>query len=179
MAIRIWTSPAFGSAAVILFLAAFVVIAVRLVRDNRKDVLAAAPLVPEQKVLLPAGPVILAVEAPRLSVAYRALRFQVSDDGGRPVADLRYRMTTASGAVYGVTRVKVPFGRLTITHPGAFHVRASGLPPDQDPTAYRLVFTRPYLARLALQIIGLVLCFTGAFLALLRVLWLLGLMRKG
>ncbi len=179
MAIRIWSSPAVGVVAAILFAAAFLVIAVRLVRDIRRDLLAAASLVPDQNVVLPRGPVILAVEAPRLATAYRALRFQVSDGGGRAVADLAYRMTTASGAVYGVTRVKVPFGRFTVARSGPFRIRASGLAPDQDPSDYRLLFTRPYLARLALQIAGLVFCFAGAFLALLRALWLVGLMQKG
>jgi hypothetical protein len=88
-----------------------------------------------------------------------------------------YSLLTGQGAVYGLTTMKVPFGPAAVLRAGVYRARISGLEAGKDYTRYRLMISRPYLARLTLQIIVLVLCGVGMLLDVIWVAWLAGWMK--
>ena len=152
----------------------------RLLRSNRADVRIVLPLVQEQKVGLPAaGEMVLRIEMPRFDTDYRRLQFEIVESQSGKATKMAHRGRTNSGATYAVTTMKVPIGRMTVSHPGSYIIRTAGMTPEKDYSAYRLEFSRPYLGRMALQIVGIALCGVGMLLSLLWGLWLMGLLTSG
>ncbi len=70
--------------------------------------------------------------------------------------------------------MKVPFGSIPS---GVYSARITGLQPGKDYSQYRLMFSRPYIARMALQIIGIVISAVGMLLSILWAAWLAGLLK--
>ena len=147
-----------------------------LIRDNRNDILASAPIVREQEVRLArAGEVVVMVETPRTATDYRAFQIQLVDQQNGQSVTLAYSLMTAKGAVYGVTTMQVPFGRMN-AHPGTYFVRMAGLREGKDYSECRLILSRPYMGRMAAQIIGIVLCGVGMLLSIICAAWMAGLL---
>ena len=84
---------------------------------------------------------------------------------------MKYEYMRAQGAVYGVTTMRVPLGRMTAQRAGAYSMRVTGLQAGKDYSACRILLSRPYLGRMVLQIIGIVICGVGMLLSLLLGLW--------
>jgi hypothetical protein len=151
-----------------------------LLRGNRTDVLTTQPLMQEQKVDLPlTGEVVLRIEMPRFDTDHRRFQFEIVESQSGKVVTMAHHGRTSSGAVYGVTTMKVPIGRMVVSRPGSYIVRVAGMTADKDYSTYRLLFSRPYLGRMAFQIVGIVLCGVGMLLCLLWSLWLMGVMKSG
>ena len=167
--------------AIALFLllgAALVWFIVHLVRGNQNSLLAAMALAPEQEVRVEApGEVVLLMEVPRLASDFRNFQIEVIDRQGGQGATMKYRYLTAQQTVYGMTTMKVPFGRMTTIQPGAYLVRVSGLQAGKDYSNYHLLLSRPYFGRMAFQIVGIVVSGVGTLLSVLWACWLLGLLR--
>jgi hypothetical protein len=144
----------------------------RLLRSNREQLVATGPMTAEQEFVLrePAA-LLLVVEVPRFGSDFRQLAFEVVEKSTGQSTKLHYDFVHAQGAVYGVTTMRVPLGRITVQRPGAYLVRINGLQPDTDYSRSRIMFSRPYLGRMVLQIIGIVICAIGMLLSLLLVLW--------
>jgi hypothetical protein len=158
---------------------AFVWCAVKMVKGNRDDILVSAPVRPEQEIRLPAaGAVLLLLESPRMATDYRAMQVELEEKQSGQKVTMNYSLMTAQGAVYGLTTVKVPFGRLSV-RPGAYIARIHGLQAGHDYSGYRLMISRPYIGRMTLQIIALVLCGAGMLGSLIWAAWLAGLMKHG
>jgi hypothetical protein len=152
----------------------------RLLRSNRADVQIVLPLVQEQKADMPAaGEMVLRIEMPRFDTDHRRLQFEIVESQSGNVITMAHRGRTNSGATYAVTTMKVPIGRMTVSHPGSYVIRVAGMTADKDYSAYRLMFSRPYLGRMAFQIVGIALCGVGMLLSLLWGLWLMGLLTSG
>ena len=152
----------------------------RLLRSNRDDVQIILPLVQEQKVNLPAaGEMVLRIEMPRVDTDHRRLQFEIVEPQSGKSITMAHRGRTNSGATYALTTMKVPAGRMTVSHPGSYVIRVAGMTPGKDYSVYRLMFSRPYLGRMAFQIVGLALCGVGMLLSLLWGLWLMGLLTSG
>jgi hypothetical protein len=83
----------------------------------------------------------------------------------------------STGAVTGISTVKIPVGRLTLARPDKLTVRVKGLAPDTNYSTSHVVLARPHLARMAMQIVGLVVCGVGMLLSLLWGLWLVGVVK--
>jgi hypothetical protein len=143
-----------------------------LLRSNCKQIVAAGPFATEQEFALrEPGALLLMVEVPRFGSNFRELEFEVIDKATAQSTKLRYDFVRAEGAVYGVTTMRVPLGRIRVQRPGQYLVRIAGLQSDADYSRSRIMFSRPYLGRLALQIIGIVICAIGMLLSLLLALW--------
>ncbi len=144
----------------------------RLLRSNREQLVASGPMTAEQEFMLrePAA-LLLLVEVPRFGSDFRQLEFEVIEQATGQATKLRYDFVRAQGAVYGVTTMRVPLGRIMVQRPGSYLVRINGLQRDTDYSRSKIMFSRPYLGRMVLQIIGIVLCAIGMLLSLLLALW--------
>ena len=168
-----------GGVAFILFGVGLVLCVTGLVRGNRESVVATAPLIQEQEIRLPpstGGEILVLVETPRTAADYGGFQIQFVEKQTGQVVTLGYSMMRAQGTVYGVTTMKVPFGRLP-ARPGVYTVRISGMQPGADYSRYGLILSKPYMGRMALQIIGIVLCGVGMLLTAIGVAWSAGLLK--
>src|SRR5882724_4283997 len=112
-----WVAAA--GVAFVLFGIGLVFCVMSLIKGNRADTLATVPVVYEQDVTLASpGEVVVLVEAPRTSQEFRAFQIQLIDRQSGQVGTFAYSYATAQEAVYGVTTMQVPFGRMTV-RPGA------------------------------------------------------------
>ena len=156
----------------LIFLSLLVRVIAALLRSNRKQLVATGPLIEEQEFeLAEASPLLLMVEVPRFGSAFRQLQFEVVEEGSGQVTRLSYDFLRAQGAVYGVTTMRVPIGRLPFVRPGRYLVRVLGLQRETDASNSRIMLSRPYLGRMVLQIIGIVICGIGLLLSLIFGLW--------
>ena len=147
-------------------------VVVRLLRSNREQLLASGPMTTEQEFALrEAAALLLLIEVPRFGSGFRELEFEVVERASGRATKLSYDFVRAQGAVYGVTTMRVPLGRVTVERPGSYLVRVGGLKPGGDYSRCRIMFSRPYLRRMVLQIIGIVICAIGMLLSLLLALW--------
>ena len=145
---------------------------VRLLRSNREQLLASGPITAEQDFALrEAAALLLLIDVPRFGSRFRELEFEVVEQASGRTTKLTYDFLRAQGAVYGVTTMRVPLGRVTVERPGSYLVRVGGLQPSADYSRCRIMFSRPYLGRMVLQIIGIVVCAIGMLLSLLVALW--------
>jgi hypothetical protein len=153
-------------------------VATQLIRSNRAAVIATLPLLREQTVAIEApGELVVSIEVPRLTTDYRQWEIEVVEAHTKRAHGMRYSGPRATGAVKGLSTIKIPLGRLTLAQPGELTLRVKGLAPDANYTAYHIVLARPHLARIALQVVGVVVCGVGMLLSLLRALWLMGVLK--
>ncbi|HEV7735218.1 MAG TPA: hypothetical protein VGR62_23810 [Candidatus Binatia bacterium] len=151
------SAPAAFAGAVLL------VVAIRgLVRALRVDALARLPIVPEQRVTLPGGDVMLSVEGRFGTMKFGGLGWTLHEaDGGRVVPTqtvlLRRNTTSLSG------RTQLALRRFTLDRPSDVLLRTTGLDAATDYTDCALLLTRPTGALLPLWIVATVL---GALLFL-------------
>lgn len=151
-------------------------IALRLIRSNRAAVISTLPLLPEQTVAVEAsGELVVSIEVPRLSTDYREWELEIVENGTRQTHAMKYGGPRATGTIKGFSTIKVPIGRLTLARPDQLTVRVKGLASGGNYSAYQLVLARPHLARMALQIVGLVGSGVGTLLSLIWALWLMGI----
>src|SRR5262249_30811007 len=130
------------------------------------------PLVEEQSFdLEEVQPLLLLIEVPRIGSNFRELGFRITEKATGTVTNLSYNFVRAQGAVYGVTTMRVPIGRWQVIQPGSYLVQVSGLQTGADLSRSRILFSRPYLGRMVLQIIGIVIGGVGLLLSLLLALW--------
>jgi hypothetical protein len=156
-----------------------VICVMSLIKGNRNDVLASAPIVNEQEVTLrSAGEMLVIIETPRTAADFRSFQIQLTDRQTGQAVTMSYPYPTAQGAVYGVTTMQVPFGRME-ANAGTYLVRIAGLQPGADYSCYQLILSRPYMGRMAMQIVGIVLCGIGMLGSLIWSAWLAGLMKQG
>jgi hypothetical protein len=161
-----------ASLAGLIFLCFLVGAIVALIRSNRRQIVAEGPLREEQLFdLEEAQPLLLLVEVPRLGSKFRDLEFQITEKTTGFATNMSYNFIRAQGAVYGVTTMRVPIGRLQISQPGSYLVRVSGLASAADLSRSRILLSRPYLGRMIIQILAIVICGVGVLLSLLLALW--------
>jgi len=147
-------------------------VVVRLLRSNRKQLVATGPMIAEQELVLrEPGQLLLLVEVPRIGSNFRKLEFELIDKATGQSTNMHYDFLRAQGAVYGVTTMRVPIGRFVVQREGLFLFRITGLEPDADYSASRIMFSHPYLGRMVLQIMGIVFFAIGMLLSLLLALW--------
>lgn len=151
----------------VLFASLLVWVVTALLRSRRKQFIATGPLVEEQVLeIAEALPLLLMVEVPRFGSNFRDFRFDVIEEATGETTSLSYSFVRAQGTVYRVTTMQLPIGRFEISRPGTYRVRISGLEPTRDYSGSRVMLSRPYLARLVLQIIGIVISAVGLLLSL-------------
>jgi hypothetical protein len=166
--------------AFVLFLTLLVWSAIHLIRANRSDDLVAAGMAPEQEITLPSsGDVVVLMEVPRLAQDFRSFQIQLVEKQTGQAVLLKYSYLTAQEAVYGVGMMKVPFGRMPAARAGTYLLRIVGLLPGNDYSRYRLILSRPYIGRMAVQIIGIVIGGVGMLLCVIYAAWVAGLMKPG
>ncbi len=172
MMMKSW--PLFDLAAVTFF--AFAALEIwfvrRLLRGNREQVLASVPIQAEQEInVVKAGEIVLLLEVPRFGSDFRQFHFAFAEEATRRTTEMQYNYLRAQGAIYGVTTMRVPIGRLTIEKPGVLHLSISSLDPNKDYSGSRVILSQPYLGRMIRQILGIVFCGIGMLLSLLLALW--------
>lgn len=151
-----------------------------LMRDNRADTLTSIPVTSEQEIRLPGqGNVLVLMEVPRTATDFRSFEIQLVEKTTGQAVRLKYAMGIGQEAVYGVTTMKVPFGSIAAPPGSVYSARITGLQAREDYSRYRLMFSRPYLARMALQIIGIVISGVGMLLSIIWGAWLAGLLKPG
>jgi len=171
-------TPALAGLIFVLLGGALTWCVVSMLRNNRKDFLVSTPVAPEQEIRLPStGMARLLVETPRTSPDYRRMRIELTEQQTGQTVTAEYSPVTAQGAVYGVSTMQVPFGPATMLRAGVYRARIGGLESAPDYSRCRLVISRPYLGRLTLQIIALVLCGVAMLLDLIWAVWSAGLMK--
>lgn len=146
-------------------------VVVALLRSNKRQFVATGRLVAEQEFDLPAMSLLLLLEVPRFGSDFRDLQFELIGQPADKVITLSYNLFGARGAVYGVTTMRVPIGRLTLQRSGRYLVRVHGLRAGAENTRSRILFSRPYLGRMIVQIIAIVSFAIGLLLSLLLGLW--------
>lgn len=151
--------------------------ALQLVRSNRGAVIATLPLVSEQTVPVSPGEIVVSVEVPRLTTEYRQWEIEVLEAKSKRTHVMKYSGPRATGAVKGLSTIKIPLGRVTLAQPDHLTLRVKGLVSDANYAAYHVVLARPHLARMALQIVALVGCGVGLLLSLIWAMWLLGIVK--
>lgn len=161
-----------ASTAFLIFGSLLIWVALRLLRSNRQQLVATGPMVAEQEFgLREPGQLLLLVEVPRIGSKFRQLEFELIEKATGQSTKMRYDFIRAQGAVYGVTTMRVPIGRFVVQRVGSYLVRVTGLQPDTDYSRSKIMLSRPYLARMILQIIGIVIFAIGMLLSLLLALW--------
>jgi hypothetical protein len=144
----------------------------QLIRKNREQILATAALVAEQELAIrEPGELVLLLETPRFGTDYRNFEFDIIENATGQRTHMKYEYLRAQGAVYGMTTMRVPLGRMTAQRAGAYLMRVTGLQAGKDYSACRILLSRPYLGRMVLQIIGIVICGVGMLLSLLLGSW--------
>src|SRR2546423_2325689 len=147
-------------------------IVLRLLRGNRNQLLATGPLLPSQELTIPEpGELLLLLETPRFGSDYRDFEFEDTEKETGRTTKMKYNFARASGTTYGVTTMRVPLGRMIAPRAGAYLIRIARLQSDKDYSRSRLFLSRPYIARMVLHIIGIVVCGVGMLLSLLLALW--------
>jgi len=161
-----------ASAAFLIFGCLLIWMVVRLLRSNRKQLVATGPMIAEQDFALrEPGPLLLLVEVPRIGSKFRQLEFELIDRATGQSTKMHYDFLRAQGAVYGVTTMRVPIGRFVVQREGPYLLRITGLQPGADYSGSQVMLSRPYLARMVVQIIGIVAFAIGMLLSLLLALW--------
>jgi hypothetical protein len=174
MTTQTWSAFAIASSAFVVLGIGLVYCIMNLVRSNRQDILASVPLVTEQEISLTSGgDTLVMIETPRTSIDYRALQIQLIDKQTGQAFALSYSLVTAQGAVYAFTTMQVPFGRIN-AQAGVYAARITGMQPGKDYSDYRLIVSRPYMGRIVLQVLGIVLCGIGLLLSLIWAAWRAG-----
>jgi hypothetical protein len=149
-----------------------------LVRSNRSAVISTLPVLPEQTTAVKSpGELVVSIEVPRMTTDYRQWEIEIVESSTRRIHLMKWGGPRATGAVTGISTVKIPVGRLTLAQPDRLTLRVKGLAPGEDHSTSHLVLARPHLARMAMQIAGMVVCGVGILLSLLWGLWLLGLLK--
>jgi uncharacterized membrane protein len=161
-----------ASAGFVIFGCLLVWMVIRLLRSNRKQLIATGPMIARQEFLLrESGPLMLLVEVPRLGSNFRNLEFELVEKATGQSTTMHYDFLRAQGAVYGVRTMRVPIGRFVAQKEGSYLLRITGLQPDADYSESRIMFSHPYLARMIVQIIGIVFFAIGMLLTLILALW--------
>lgn len=161
-----------ASAGLIVFACLVAWLALRLIRSNRDQLVASGALVPEQQLTVAApGEIVLLLETPRLQSGYSSLQFTVIDQATGTTTQMHYEYATGQGAVRGFSTVRIPFGRMTVPRPGTYLVRVTGLEAGKDYSESRILLSRPYLGRMVLQIVAIVICAVAALLCLILAAW--------
>jgi hypothetical protein len=180
MIIKSWSLLAVAAIVFLLLTPALIWCVVGLVKGNRGDTIVSVSLVPQQEINVPvAGDMVVLVQMPQLASGFDQLQIELTEKQSGHTDVLKYSYAQAQGAVHGFDGVKIPFGHSTAPRAGVYVARVSGLDPGKDYSAYRLIFSRPYLGRMTLQIIGIVFCAVGMLGCLIWAAWLAGLMKQG
>ncbi len=144
----------------------------QLIRKNREQILATAALVAEQELAIrEPGELVLLLETPRFGTDYRNFEFDIVESATGQRTHMKYEYIRAQGAVYGMTTMRVPLGRMTAQRAGAYLMHVTGLQAGKDYSACRILLSRPYLGRMVFQIIGIVVCAVGMLLSLILGSW--------
>lgn len=172
MPVKSWGILIGASAGLVIFASLAGWFAWRLIRGNRDQLLASGALVPEQQfTLTETGEVLLLLETPRMVINFPHLKFMVVEVATGATTLMEYHYARAQGAVRGVSTVRIPFGQMAVSRPGAYLVRVTGLDAAGDYSRSRILLSRPYLGRMTLQIVGIVLCGVTALLCLILAAW--------
>jgi hypothetical protein len=172
MIVKSWSLLLVTGMTFVTFGCVLVWIVARFIRSNRAQVLATGALVPEQKLTIAdPGEVVLLLETPRFGSDYRNFEFEIVENATGDRTKMKYDFVRAQGAVYGVTTMRVPIGRMTASRAGGYALRITGLQAGKNYSNYRIFLSRPYLGRMVLQIVGVVLVAVGMLLSLLLALW--------
>lgn len=169
-----------ASAAFLIFATLLIRAIARLIRANREQIIAAAPMVAEQHVtLIEPLALRLLVEVPRFAPWLRRLEFEITETRTGQTTKLTYDLIRAQGTVYGVATMRVPLGTVVAEHPGDYLIRVIGLESSKDYSQCKVILSRPYLGRMVLQIIAIVFCALGLLGSLLLALWQLFPLQHG
>jgi hypothetical protein len=180
MMVKSWSLLTVAGAVFSLAAIGLIFCVVQLVKGNRSDTLLSVALVPQQEINLPgAGEVIVLVQIPQLASGFAGLQIEFTEKESGRAQMMKYSYASTQGAVHGFNGVKLRFGRMTIPRAATYEARVSGLSLGKDYSNYRLIFSRPYLSRMTMQIIGIVVCGLGMLGCLIWGLWLAGLMKQG
>ena len=178
MMIKSGLGVAVAAIALVLFAIGAGRMALLLIRGNRDATISTLPVVPEQTVAITSpGELVVSFEVPRLTTDYREWKLEVREDSTQRIHRMEWGGPRATGAVTGISTIKIPVGRLTLAKPESLTLRMSGLAAGVSAEAH-IILARPHLARMAVQIVGIVICGVGTLLSLIWGLWLLGVVKS-
>src|SRR5580765_3543570 len=92
---------------------------IQLLRGNQNSVLSTAPVTTAQQQVRidSSGEIVLLLEVPRFAGDFRNFRVDLTNQQTRQQTSLQYNHLTAQKSIYGVTTMKVPFGRFISAAP--------------------------------------------------------------
>jgi hypothetical protein len=150
----------------------------QLIKGNQGSTVAELPFVSEQEVRIEnPGTFVVLLEVPRLASDFRSFQIEATDRQSGQKTTMQLDYFGARSSVSGVTTVRIPYGRVTVTQPGGLAIHVSGMQAGKDYSNYRLVLSRPYAGRMVFQIIGIVFCGVGMLLSIIWSCWMLGLVK--
>jgi hypothetical protein len=119
-----------ATAAFLVLSGLLVWVVARFLRSNREQLVASGPLAAAQEFALrEPSALVLLVEVPRFGSDFRQLEFEVVEQATGQSTRMRYDFVRAQGAVYGVTTMRVPLGRITVQRPGSYLLRTDDSSP--------------------------------------------------
>lgn len=179
MAIKSGAGVALAGVGFVLLVIAAGWLAGRLIRGNRAAVIGTYPILPDQTIAVPvSGELVVNVEVPRLNRDFQDWDVEVIAGNSQRSHRMKWSGSYSHGVVKGFTTIRIPFGRVTTAEAERLTVRISGLEAGKDYTGSHLVLVRPHLARIALQVVGLVFCGIGMLLCVIGGLWCLGIVKN-
>jgi hypothetical protein len=136
--------------------------AIAVLRTTTSSALASIPVDRDSTVTFDSpGEIVVEVETPRLSQEFRLFEIAIINAATGEATKFAYHFNPVGAQSHGVTTMKVPFGRM-FAPAGQYFVRIANVSTDADHSNTRVILSRPYMGRLAAQIVALVLCAVGA-----------------
>lgn len=112
----------------------------------------------------------LHLEGPRFTIRFARLSFALID--GSTNTAVRLKPVLLRAVIGGFKKVRLLFKTFSIDHAGPYRLEISGLRGETDYGDLRIVITKPYLAKMTLYILGLIVClwiiFGGIAIMVLR-----------
>lgn len=114
------------------------------------------PVIPHQKIeFIDIGEKYLHVEGPRFTTVFSGISFALSD--GSTNLPVRLRSVILRSVMGGMSRAKLLLKTFVIDHAGSYGLQIGGIKEGVDYSNTHIVITKPYLAKLTLNILGLIL----------------------
>ncbi len=127
----------------------------RLLLMLKESVEIAVPVAQRQEIeFRTPGEKCLHVEGPLFTTAFAGLSFTLQDKATGQNVPLR--MVLFRSSVKGFTKVRLLLHRCAINHAGCFDLAIAGMKEGRDYSDCRIIFTKPYVAKSMLFVLGLI-----------------------
>lgn len=128
----------------------------KVIRLAKQATIISVPLLEQQEVAFaPSGRAILSIEGPMFTGRFANLYYELSTSDGTRVMGRKLWFPTRTS---GLSKARLGIESYEIPRPGRYTLRIQGLGTEWTAdTEHRIVFTKPYLARSIVCVVGITL----------------------